>query len=358
MGCCVSVQVAPYSVSIPCCNKSLEKYITKHTDYILYVLNKCNYALLKNSNISVLSIEMEALFDPTLIKLSEIIIDEADFVKHYKLCCCLLNYSTYIMLRFYNELFCEKFSNKSSVLMRSFTVEDIDKNIADRTPQTQSQSQSQNQKQNQSQNANEVIDKVVEEVQTTRNNFMEFAYDEHTSSMQSDVKRYITSIKNLDYIRNLVNQAEVIQNHPLLEWTVITIGDIPNDEDIMQIFCYFKRYTSMLDLFITSCNQTGRQVPQQYVRCKSAVSMQISNKNRYSLEYKKLHELLTNFLHMKINSKKSQKYEYSASNIATAKYPDKPAPITHTPAHPPKIDFNKIEETVKTAYSRENSFVV
>lgn len=351
MGCCVSVQVAPYStgIYIPCCNKSLEKYITKHTDYILYVLNKCNYALLKNNNISVMSIELEALFDPTLIKLSEIIIDEADFVKNYKLCCCLLNYSTYIMLRFYNELFCEKFSNKSSVLMRSFTIEDITKNIADRTPQTQTQSQTQ------TQNANEVIDKLVEEVQTTRNNFMEFAYDEPTSSMQSDVKRYITSIKNLDYIRNLVNQAEVIQNHPLLEWTVITLGDTPNDEEIMQLFCYFKRYTSMLDLFITSCNNSGRQVPQQYVRCKSAVSMQISNKNRYSLEYKKLHELLTNFLHMKIQ-KKSQKYEYSASNIATAKYPDKPVPITPTPT--PKINFDQIEETVNTARSRENSYVV
>lgn len=71
-----------------------------------------------------------------------------------------------------------------------------------------------------------------------------------------------------EHMKDLFELAASIQNHPLLEWTRIMKGLIPDKETTAQMFCLFRFYCQALLKYMVHCSNTSELPPQTQYRTR------------------------------------------------------------------------------------------
>lgn len=233
MGVCNS-KVAPY---IDDSRQVTLDYINSVSPSIIHSLGKIRFSLLNNDTLSTTAINTEGLIDFALVSMyKSVITTEDNFKSHFRFCCTLLHHSSLIVTKLYQSIV--KCDNDGDETFDSDNV-----------------------------NCKEPDD------------------------MNTEIS-WNTNVPNP--IIGLFQIAKTIQNHPLLSWTNIMSGIIPEDQTVSQLFCLFRVYNQSMLNYMAHCSKTGELPPQTQYRTKvQTYDPSFTTPKAYVSEYTKLDRALT-----------------------------------------------------------------
>ena len=197
----------------------------KSSPTIIHCLERCRFAWLNAERLSTEAINAEGLIDFALTSLyGSIVTTDAEFKEHYQICCSLLNHSSAIIHRLRNHEY--------GITTASYAATTADaREVATSTEAR----------------ADWFEDRVV-----SLNNFVV------TENRRAEPNP----------LEDLFTRCDTVQNHPLLKWSVLMKGDIPDDETVSQLFCLFRIYCRSILTFLYKCSLTKDLPPQTQYRTK------------------------------------------------------------------------------------------
>lgn len=238
MGGCLAVRVAPY---VEDRKRNIEEYTTRVSNNIIHSLGKCRFSLLNSDHISTMAINTEGLIDFVLVSLGTVLITtETDFRRHFRLCCVLANHSCTIITRL---------SQKQEQIH-----------------QVQQQDQ-----QGQEQGGNKLHGENTKKKRNRKDNISVSANpSEQLPSPFEDSHQICRDNKSdvSQQFEDLYMRALTVFHHPLLNWSDIVTGNIPDDETTSQMFCLFRSYCLTLANYFRHCSATATLPPQTLYRTK------------------------------------------------------------------------------------------
>lgn len=100
-----------------------------------------------------------------------------------------------------------------------------------------------------------------------------------------------------DTLRPLMKQALTVQDHPLLTWTSIMTGIIPDFEVIYEVFLLFRKYCHALFNHLSHCSNTGKLPPQLQYRTEcQPYDPSFRTRSVYADECKRMDACLTKLI--------------------------------------------------------------
>lgn len=220
MGKCHS-RIAPYDDNS---RDVARAFLRTSSPTIIHCLERCRFAWLNAEKLSTEAINAEGLIDFALTSLyGSIVTTDAEFKEHYQICCLLLNHSSAIIHRLRNHEY--------GVTTASYIATANAREVATST---------------------EAKADWFEDRAVSLNNFVA-AENRHVEP---------------NPLEDLFARCDTVQNHPLLKWSVLMKGDIPDDETVSQLFCLFRIYCRSILTLLYKCSMTKDLPPQTQYRTK------------------------------------------------------------------------------------------
>ena len=100
-----------------------------------------------------------------------------------------------------------------------------------------------------------------------------------------------------DTLRTLMKHALRVQSHPLITWTSIIIGIVPEYNDLYEVFSLFSNYCHALFNHLSNCSNNGKLPPQLQYRIEyQKYNPSLRSQSVYADECKRIDESLTKLM--------------------------------------------------------------
>lgn len=210
-------------------------YIQSISNTVIHSLGKIRFSLLNNDTLSTTAINTEGLIDFTLVSMYTSVITTEDLFKQHYRFCCTL-------------------INHSSL----------------------------------------IVTKLHNSI--TNHNTDEPQCKEPNVTVETT---WCESCAPTNPLYELFQIAQTIQAHPLLSWSNIMTGVVPDYETVSQIYCLFRIYCQTMLNYMTHCSKTSELPPQTQYRTKvQTYDPNFTTPKAYVDEYRKLDRSLHTIMSM------------------------------------------------------------